>query len=156
QRRICRRVVTGQRARVRCAARDGACHGVASRRGLFLQRRAEAKHSYGPGGGFFKPQWSPDLLLSTNYIGQFWCARGDLVGRVAATGGLPLTEPYDLVLRLPEAAQAIRPVPLVLCERAVAPPDRSEQDMRALDSAAARRGIPAAVQPGLVPSTYRL
>src|SRR5262249_8415433 len=85
-----------------------------------------------------------------------WCARGDLVGRVAATGGLPLTEPYDLVLRLTEAAQTIRHVPLVLCERAVAPPDRSEQEMRALDSAAARRGIPAAVQPGLVPSIYRL
>src|SRR5262249_10854718 len=24
---------------------------------------------------FFKPQWSPDLLWSTNYIGRPWCAR---------------------------------------------------------------------------------
>ena len=104
---------------------------------------------------FFKPQWSPDLLLSTNYVGQFWCARGDLVRRVVTAGGLPLMEPYDLVLRLTEAAQAIRHVPLVLCERAAVQCDRSEQEMRALDSAAARRGIPAEVQSGLVPGTYR-
>ena len=28
---------------------------------------------------FFKPQWSPDLLLSTNYIGRFWCASLELL-----------------------------------------------------------------------------
>lgn len=104
---------------------------------------------------FFKPQWSPDLLLSTNYIGQLWCARGDLVRRVAAAGGLPLTGSYDLVLRLTEAAQAIRHVPLVLCERAAVPRDRGEQDLRALDGAAARRGVAAEVRPGLVLGTYR-
>jgi glycosyltransferase involved in cell wall biosynthesis len=60
-----------------------------------------------------------------------------------------------LVLRLTEAAQAIRHVPSVLCECATAPRDRSEQEMRALDSTAARRGIPAEVESGLVPGSYR-
>ncbi len=105
---------------------------------------------------FFKPQWSPDLLLSTNYIGQLWCARGDLVCRAAAAGELPLTEPYELVLRLTDAAQAIRHVPSVLCERAAARADNSERETLALARAAARRGIAAEVQPGLVPGTYRL
>src|SRR5207248_1128446 len=33
---------------------------------------------------FFKPQWSPDLMLSTNYVGRLWCARADLVRAIAA------------------------------------------------------------------------
>src|SRR6185437_977683 len=28
---------------------------------------------------YLKPEWSPDLLLSTNYIGRVWCAALDLV-----------------------------------------------------------------------------
>ncbi|HEY4472986.1 MAG TPA: hypothetical protein VGN21_17575, partial [Stellaceae bacterium] len=32
---------------------------------------------------FFKPQWSPDLMLATNYVGRLWCARADLVGAIA-------------------------------------------------------------------------
>ncbi len=28
---------------------------------------------------YFKPQWSPDLMLSTNYVGRLWCARADLL-----------------------------------------------------------------------------
>src|SRR3954452_15315246 len=28
---------------------------------------------------FFKPQWSPDLMLSTNYVGRLWCARASLL-----------------------------------------------------------------------------
>jgi ADP-heptose:LPS heptosyltransferase len=66
-----------------------------------------------PGTGeieaFFKPQWSPDLLLSTNYVGQLWCARADLVRRVlTAAEDLLLQGGYDLVLRLTEAAQRLR------------------------------------------------
>ena len=34
---------------------------------------------------FFKPQWSPDLLLSTNYIGRAWCARPELLKRSGLT-----------------------------------------------------------------------
>src|SRR5262245_27832438 len=34
---------------------------------------------------FCKPKWSPDLLLSTNYIGRLWCATLQLIGRTEAT-----------------------------------------------------------------------
>ncbi|HWB52376.1 MAG TPA: glycosyltransferase family 9 protein [Stellaceae bacterium] len=104
---------------------------------------------------FFKPQWSPDLLLSTNYIGQLWCARGDLVRRVAASGDIAFDDPYDLVLRLTEAAQAIRHVPAVLSERAAPPIDDGGRHRAALARAARRRGIAAEVRPGIVPGTYR-
>jgi len=37
---------------------------------------------------FLKPDFSPDLLLSTNYVGRPWAARGDLL---AEAGGSPAT-----------------------------------------------------------------
>ena len=45
---------------------------------------------------FFKPRWSPDLLLSTNYIGRLWCARAALV-RSIARGDYPgpQASPFD-------------------------------------------------------------
>jgi O-antigen biosynthesis protein len=114
-----------------------------------------------PGAGqieaFFKPQWSPDLLLSTNYVGQLWCARAGLVHRaVAATEDLLRQGPYDLVLRLTEAAQTIRHVPSVLCEREPGTFDDAAQDRLALDRAIRRKGIAASVLPGIVGGTYRL
>src|SRR5712692_2347042 len=99
---------------------------------------------------FFKPQWSPDLMLSTNYVGRLWCARADLIGAIADPTEILLGHgEYDLVLRCTEAATAIRHVPAVLCERAEPgiddpeqspdhPPDQSKQ---ALERALARRGI---------------
>jgi hypothetical protein len=65
---------------------------------------------------FFKPQWSPDLLLSTNYIGRFWCASRELLERTEATVTdlLNLGE-YDIVLRCTEQSRGIRHIPSVLC-----------------------------------------
>lgn len=106
---------------------------------------------------FFKPQWSPDLLLSTNYIGRLWCARGDLLQRIAASGDALLqNSEYDLVLRCTEAANAIRHLPLVLCERAEEPVDSSEGEQKALGAALGRRGIAGEIRCGALPGAYRL
>jgi GT2 family glycosyltransferase len=111
-----------------------------------------------PGSGtveaFFKPGWSPDLLLATNYIGRLWCARGDLVQRIADRAEPLLAHgEYDLVLRCTEAATMIRHVPMVLCERSEAV---AFADDRALARAMARRGIAGEVRAGLVPGSLRL
>ncbi|HVH82470.1 MAG TPA: glycosyltransferase family 9 protein [Stellaceae bacterium] len=113
-----------------------------------------------PGTGeveaFFKPRWSPDLLLATNYIGQLWCARTDLVRRVATVGENLLQQgTYDLILRLTEAAAAIRHVSSVLCERQSVRFD-AETDREALDRAIRRREIEAEVLPGIIAGTYRV
>ena len=64
---------------------------------------------------FFKPQWSPDLLLSTNYIGHLWCARAALLCSIADPAEDLLAHgDYDLVLRCTEAAKTIRHVAAVL------------------------------------------
>jgi ADP-heptose:LPS heptosyltransferase/GT2 family glycosyltransferase len=106
---------------------------------------------------FFKPQWSPDLLLSTNYIGRLWCARAALLRSIAGPAEDLLAHgDYDLVLRCTEAAKAIRHVPAVLCERVEPDRDDGERDRRALERAIARRGIAGEVRPGLVSGTYQV
>src|SRR5207302_4872363 len=106
---------------------------------------------------FFKPQWSPDLLLSINYFGRLWCARAALLRSIADPAEDLLAHgDYDLVLRCTEAAKAIRHVPAVLCERAEANRDEGGRDRLALERAIARCGLAGEVRPGLVSGSYRL
>ena len=104
---------------------------------------------------FFKPQWSPDLMLSTNYIGRLWCASTELLDRLPAPGDELLRHgEYDLVLRCTEAATAIRHIPAVLCE--ADGDDGDAQDREALERAIARRGIAGEIRAGAISGTYRL
>jgi hypothetical protein len=64
---------------------------------LALHRRADPDADYiysderridpwtGTVAPFFKPDWSPDLLLSFNYIGRLWAASPDLAARAGLT-----------------------------------------------------------------------
>jgi ADP-heptose:LPS heptosyltransferase/GT2 family glycosyltransferase len=108
-------------------------------------------------GPYFKPDWSPELLLSTNYIGRVWAASIDLLRR-AGTGLSHLAESseYDSVLRLTEAAAGIGHVPKVLCARGPARLDDERQERAALAGAAARRGIEGTIEPGCLPGFHRL
>jgi ADP-heptose:LPS heptosyltransferase/GT2 family glycosyltransferase len=106
---------------------------------------------------FFKPQWSPDLLLATNYIGRFWCARPDLLERIGARlEDWRSFGEYDLVLRCTEKAQSIRHVPRVLCERGTSQIEDVEYERTALTRAMARRGIDGELTEGCAPGYYRL
>ena len=64
---------------------------------------------------FFKPDWSPDLILSENYMTHFLVLRRDLAEK---TGRLNPeydgSQDYDLILRASEQAQEIHHVPKVL------------------------------------------
>src|SRR5438045_595422 len=103
---------------------------------------------------FFKPQWSPDLMLSTNYVGRLWCARADLVRScTAADEDMLRFGDYDLALRCTERAKAIRHVPEVLCERPEIE-DRADEDRQALERALKRRGIAGEVQLAPVGGSY--
>src|SRR5207248_3911632 len=106
---------------------------------------------------FFKPQWSPDLMLSTNYVGRLWCARADLVCAIAAPSDELLQHgDYDLALRCTEQAKAIRHIPAVLCERGDPDGADPKRDRVALERALKRRGIAGEVWPGLVAGAYRV
>jgi ADP-heptose:LPS heptosyltransferase/GT2 family glycosyltransferase len=106
---------------------------------------------------FFKPEWSPDLALSTNYIGRSWCATTELIGRA----GLGIKElmafgNYDVALRLTEAAQSIRHVPKLLFQRNESRLDNEESEQRALATALSRRKIAGEVQAGCADRYFRI
>jgi ADP-heptose:LPS heptosyltransferase/GT2 family glycosyltransferase len=104
----------------------------------------------------FRPDWSPDLLLSNNYLGRSWCASVDLARR-AGLGEAEFCRfgSYDLVLRLTEQARAVRHVAKVLCQTTRAG-DGAARERAALQGALTRRGIAGQVQPGLAPGLHRV
>jgi ADP-heptose:LPS heptosyltransferase/GT2 family glycosyltransferase len=96
-----------------------------------------------------KPDWSPDMLLSTNYIGRVWCASRALVENAGITPeDLATYGEYDAVLRLTEQARSIGHVPQVLCERSELCLDSSDVERRALERAITRCGLQAEILPG--------
>ena len=105
---------------------------------------------------FFKPDWSPDLLLSMNYICHLLIMRKELVDRL--NGFRPEfdgAQDYDLVLRATEISGNIRHIPKVLYHwRAVpssvagsldAKPYCFDMGKKALEEAMKRRKIKAEV-----------
>ena len=106
----------------------------------------------------FKPDWSPDLLLSSAYLCHLLVVRRSLVEEL---GGLRPEfdggQDYDLMLRATERARKVVHVPEILyhwrelagsaCGDTAAKPWAFEAGRRALESAVARRGFDAAVEP---------
>ena len=117
-------------------------------------RRFEAGAAHAT--AFFKPDWSPDLLLSMNYIGRAWCAALPLAARAGlSVGEIGEVSDYDLALRLSEAAQGIVRTPLILMQAAPAG-DAPEREKAALRDAMARRGIAGGVRATAAPGVWRL
>ena len=107
---------------------------------------------------FFKPDFSPDLLLSTNYIGRPWFAAAALLRRArchAAHAAAPRRIRSGAALH---RGSRIHPPCSETAVRSVAREsldDRPHGPRRA-DQAASRRGIEAEVLPGCLPGTWRL
>jgi len=105
---------------------------------------------------FFKPDWSPHLLMSMNYLGQLVVYRRRLL-RDVVPGGLSLaTDPYDVALRATERATRVLHVPEVLCHRRRGSPrgDEAERGRRAIEHALSRRGLRGRVEPSPVPAVF--
>jgi O-antigen biosynthesis protein len=108
-------------------------------------------------GPFFKPDWSPDLLRSVDYLGRGVMVRRALLESVGGfREGFPGAEEYDLFLRVSEATEHIGHVPHLLYHRRDALTGQVSQAGRgALAEHLARRGEDAQVTvPG--PGRYRV
>jgi GT2 family glycosyltransferase/SAM-dependent methyltransferase len=119
---------------------------------------------------FFKPDWSPDLLLSMNYITHLSVFRRSLLEEIGGFRlGLDGSQDYDLLLRASERARRIAHIPQILYHWRKAPgsaaastaakPHAYEAARQAIESAVRRRGHEAQVNivlPGLYSVRYRL
>jgi ADP-heptose:LPS heptosyltransferase/GT2 family glycosyltransferase len=106
---------------------------------------------------FFKPDFSPALLLSANYIGRPLLARPALLAATGVTAESLMRDGFhDLALRCTEAAAAIHHLPELLSrtDRGIVP--KADDGGTALRDAMARRGIAADVSPGTAPETWRV
>ncbi len=105
---------------------------------------------------FFKPAWSPDLLLSTNYIGRPWFVKASVMQGAGMTLGSALRGgEYDTILRCTELTSDIRRLSKLLCRRDASALETKAAECAALERAAARRGVAAAISATSVPGTYR-
>lgn len=109
---------------------------------------------------FFKPDWSPDLLLSFNYICHFTLLRKKLLDELAGfRKGFEGSQDYDLLLRATEKTDSIFHIPKILYHwRQVAGSAASfhkekfshvEKSMKALRESLERRGIQGDVKEGI-------
>ena len=116
---------------------------------------------------FFKPDWSPDLLLSMNYVSHFGVYRRALVADLGGfRPGFDGSQDYDLVLRVTERTRRIHHIPSVLyswrasagstARDAQAKPYALAAARRALEEALERRGIAGCVEPGCAPGRWRV
>jgi GT2 family glycosyltransferase len=108
----------------------------------------------------FKPDWSPDLLMSTNYISNLVVYRRSLLEEI---GGyreeFDGCQDYDLALRATERTDRIHHIPKVLYHRRAAVDGDEirlrERPRRALSDALERRDIEGSVEDGVLPGTFR-
>lgn len=106
---------------------------------------------------FFKPDWSPELMLNCMYTGHLSVYR---TSRVRSLGGFrpefDFAQDYDLALRVTEQTDRIEHVPRILYHWYRAPGSAAtggdsksfarEANRRALEDALLRRGIDAVVE----------
>jgi GT2 family glycosyltransferase len=104
---------------------------------------------------FFKPDWSPDLLLSLDYVSRLCVFRRQLLDALPTDGSpADIEDEYDLVLRLTEVAGQVAHIPKVLYHRTPdRPPDNTDSEAHAVERALERRGQPARVERLLLPGS---
>lgn len=116
---------------------------------------------------YFKPDWSPELLESCNYVCHFTVMRRTLFDELGGfREGFDGSQDYDLVLRSAERAGHIGHVPMVLYSWRMVPgsaaasieakPAAYTAAKRALQSACDRREEPATIQDGYYRGFYHV
>jgi O-antigen biosynthesis protein len=116
---------------------------------------------------FFKPDWSPDLILSENYVCHLMVFRRTLCDEVGGfRSEVDLSQDHDLLLRMSAKAREIIHIPRILyhwrtdvysMNRASSLEKRAlESSRRAVDDFLRAAGIPASIEPGLRPSRWRI
>jgi GT2 family glycosyltransferase len=115
---------------------------------------------------FFKPDWSPDTLLSLNYICHLFVIRRDLADAVGELDpGCDGGQDYDFILRATEQAAHVEHIPRVLYHWRVSGHSTAntidnkhfalDAAHKALTAHAHRLNLPLKMVPGCVPGRWR-
>jgi GT2 family glycosyltransferase/SAM-dependent methyltransferase len=116
---------------------------------------------------FFKPDWSPDLFLSVNYLAHFSVIRKSLVDKVGGfRKGFEGSQDYDLFLRVIEQARFIKHISKILYSWRRTPGSTAamysnkdyafKTSIRALKESLMRRNVKAKVTQGLWQGSFRV
>lgn len=100
-----------------------------------------------------KPGWSPDTLLSTNYIEGPIAVRQDLLASHAEDLFATPADRYALLLELTERTKSAAHIRESLCVCGVEPPCKS---LSPLSGAIRRRRLRASVEAGTLPGSFAL
>jgi glycosyltransferase involved in cell wall biosynthesis len=113
---------------------------------------------------YFKPGWSPELLLCTNYVSHLSIYRRSLLEEIGGyREGFDGCQDYDLVLRATERTDEVHHAPQVLYHRRAGLPalqgvekgELRDRTRRALSEALERRGLEGSVENGYLPDHFR-
>ncbi len=106
---------------------------------------------------FYKPGWSPDLLLSVNYIGRAFFISNSLYLRIGGFTNFPdETATYDLLLRAVEQCAGIGHIPKTLYSLSTSHDPEPVGHAAVLERALERRNIEGSVIPLKLPGHYRV
>lgn len=116
---------------------------------------------------FFKPDWSPDFFLSTNYICHLSVIRKNLVDKVDGfRKGYEGSQDYDLFLRITEETNNIEHIPDILYSWRKVPGSTATNydqkgyanrtSIKALEDTIERRNLDATVENGALPGFFRV
>ena len=117
---------------------------------------------------FYKPDFSPELLLTHNYLCHFSAIRTSVFWDVGGFHeGVDGSQDFDLFLRVTEVARSVEHIPQILYHWRMVPGSTAadisakggpwhESSRQALRAAIARRHWQAEVMDGLLPDTYRV
>ena len=117
---------------------------------------------------FYKPDFSPELLLTHNYLCHFSVIRTSVFWDVGGFHeGVDGSQDFDLFLRLTEATQRVEHIPKILYHWRMVSGSAAvdiaakggpwhESSRQALRAAITRRHWQAEVMDGLLPDTYRV
>ena len=95
-----------------------------------------------------KPDWSPEFLLSCDYIGRGAFYRKDLLIRIGGVSSIPPEAfDYELALRFTETTGRIGHIAKILYSQGSNFPETKELERAALERAVRRRGLEANVNP---------
>lgn len=115
----------------------------------------------------FKPNYSPDTILSYNYIGNMMVLKRSVIKSIGGLrAGFEYAQHYDLLLRYLEASDNVFHISKILYHRRVVPEIESletanrttilRRKNQALKDACSRRGVKAFVSPGIHTGTFRV